>query len=776
MRIFVYILVPSLFLTLPASDNSTDERLLLELRRTNTPKEWYKHLEVQVTHTIYGSNEKNVESFHRLLSRKAYLLAAWCITSYADGRDMKTNDINNVLPKIPCGYAKIVSGIQPSKISFEMRTFSPLVIQTSFLVFELDEGGFCRRSTYVQLCSLLVYRNRRPAWDCPQSRQYCGHRKPWVEYTDYSRTAVALIQWNVRQPSNLTFTFTSIERQIAKVYREHSRVVNVTLDYRGFGLKFATRSMPFVNKWLFHQSPGNILHFGNFTACCYAGDFEIHDGFGNYYLLFQQKIANFSRRSLNIASSFYVATVTYYPNKRLIASYMQEIIRLLFSKHPVKVHFMKVDEISRASNHERLLHAVLGVNISSGGFPNVSFNIRSFHGWTDNSCQFGGFKLSNTITTDTVKLNYDQGPYCSRNMPSAPLIGTLVPRYIVLGGFQYFLVIYAFGPWFNIDIDIAMRQSDCEGLFDPVHLCTSSLVLKHPPKRGKPKVVRYIEGKNNEVSCSVIMQPNKKLAFSLNMFNIRNCIIFQSYSSQVGVTEQHSYEAAMSVDVTVSLVPAYLPENDITADWWHALRVGIIGELNDADNIKYSYQKFYKKVETLTFTSRNNNQNFGLYVSFRINQAIQDDNCSVAGAAYSFVGALNKNSMVADISSSCGKLPFLERRQYLFMYVLKFHVSFDVLKRNSFMYVNIECTCSNSSAFNTISILDIRRNSHSVSAIDTLMEIRHGYPLSFIVENEQNCYFLANYRIRYFPVYALLIFQGASDNFKLFVSKTCMTP
>ena len=765
MKIVLVIFLYSLINIINTLTYNTDTHLLAELRRKNTSKLWYDHLERQVTLTFQKHRSRDLLLLYKLLSNKAYHLAVWCLTSYAHVFSDETNDIINAKPWTPCGYVQIVQGILPSRVYYEMRTFEPLLIQTSFLLFQLESAGTCTGSSYVQLCSFeedLV---------CPIERQFCGYRKPWVEKAKHSRTVVALLQWNVRYHANLTFTYTSIETQIAKIYREHSYHSIITIyddPITAFILVYNAKPTTSVSIWLLQQTPGSILHFTDLKLCCYGGYVELYDGFENYYLLFQKKFGNFSEQVLNISSVFYVATIVFYPSENM-QEFNTEVIALNFSKQFSDVEFLAADQTNTVNNNRRLLHRTFGINISSGGYPNVSFRVRTFDGWNENNCRYGGFMLSHEITNDYLSIFYDQGPFCTRTVPSEPFLGTHVPPYIVLGSFQYYLVLYAFGPWFNIDIDVIMRASECEGLFEPMNMCTAELSTESISTRGKKKVVRIVIGQNFQIICSALLQRNDKISFSLKVIPMEICIMFQTNTPQIGVSAQYRFEATMSAQIMVSIAPTLLPLYEERSKLWNVTRIAITGRLQNASNIMHSYQESYSKIEVLTFTSHNFNQHSVLYVSFLIKKVKYVSNCSMDEGAFSRAHGKFKD-IIVDISSSCGNLPIFKQN----VYVIKFHTELYLLERQiPLIYTDFETKCLNSTTLNSITVFDGGLVEHRVTALYRRIEISHAYPISFMVENNAGCTSVMQYRIRQFTVYLNMSFRALSERTIVLVSQTC---
>ena len=504
-----------------------------------------------------------------------------------------------------------------------MRTITTLVLQIIFSLFTIESFGQCKRSSYVQLCWYDIY--KRPHWQCPEQMVYCGYRKPWIQTTKFSSAAVVLYQKNVRYPCNLTFTYTSIEWKKALVYTEHSKVgdIKITLSPQGITFKFADEQLIAASKFHLHQTLGNTLYFTYLFMCCHAGTIQIYDGFENHYILFEKEFPLFSEGYINISTQFNVASVIFYPNRTLSLVHI-DLFEQQFYKRAVDVQYLNIDETHRFTNNGSIMQVVIGVNISAGGgFPNVSFNIRTFEGWNQDYCLYGGYLLIHMVTNNILQLQYNDGLVCTRTSPSEPFIGSVSPANIVFGSFKYYFIIYAFGPWFNIDIDIIMRRSVCEGLFEPAKIClaTSSWDANHAKDR--LTLGRFVEGRHYSFLCHTMRQHNNRIASRLNIFKITGCIIFQSTSSLLNNAEIYTFRAAMTADVTVLMGPKYLPLYTITADMYNSIRVGRQGVSTNSSMIENTYHESY---------SQNQNQNQNNFISETYNVSNIKINLLLMGA------------------------------------------------------------------------------------------------------------------------------------------------
>ena len=454
-------------------------------------------------------------------------MVVWCVVSRGDGHQLTTDDVIHLQAPIPCGYLKVVAGIQPSEIHYYLKTMRSLALQIRFLVFHIDSfSEFCELASYVHLCL-----HDQETFHCPSSRKYCGYRKPWVETTDVSWMVVKLKQHNVRYPCNITFSYTSLERDIAYVYMEyeHHDIVDMvdfvsnTMTIRLFYHKGITQ---YYWNWRIKQKLGNILRLNSIQTCCFAGTLQMYDGFNNYYMMAEEQISNYSKKVLNVTSTYYIATVIFQLNETSVKLTENPLFILRFKKEVVNVRYLDVDMVISVKNYGGILHSVFAMNMTNGGYPNVSVEVRTFSGWNDNLCSFGGYSFTHEITIQSLNMTYQQGPFCNGQAPSVPFIGTHGPKHLVFGSFQYWLKIYAFGPLYEIDIGIIIRKSSCEGLFEPMYMCTEPIPGYNNQFHADDQAMRFVNATNYNIICSAAMQPNNMLLYHLRIFNIRTCLIF----------------------------------------------------------------------------------------------------------------------------------------------------------------------------------------------------------------------------------------------------------
>ena len=739
----------------------------IDFHKTYTSKIWFQQLELPFVETFTDELAGSVLASYALLFSKAHRMVVWCnIARLKD--EFTSDDTIHVQASEPCGYVKIVAGIQPSKLSFLMRTTRQLVLQISFLLFDIDSfSEFCSHVSYVNLC--LIIPND---WRCPEALKYCGYQKPWIHTTNSSSIVVLLVQRNVRYPCNITYTYTSLERQIAyrymsNEYHETIHVAATNLTINSLSIKIFTSVL---KKWRLHQKLGNNFRFKKLQTCCFAGSIDIYDGFESYYTIVQKQILEYLEEVLNIASTYYITTIIFKQNESLFTSDGEPHFLLTYEKEPVIVQFMEVGKSHTVNNQGLLLHSVFAINVINGGYPNVSVVSRLFNGWNDDVCSFGGYSFIHKIETKTINLTYQQGPFCNGQSQIVPFIGEHGPKHVVFGSFQYWLTIYAFGPWYDMDIDIIIRRSSCEGLFEPMHLCSTVAEGTDSHSHINHHMIRYIKTSNYNILCSTIKQPNNMLAYKLKIYNIKKCIIFQIISQLSGHTQLYNVQAIMKLDIAITIGPKYLPVNDITAERMCILRSGTMDRITNEENIESTYNS-QRNASSLTFFLIEYQQRPGLYAMFTFHMISRNKTCAKVGNALTYTGNRSQDTSkgIVEISSFCGKFSFVRQLTYIF----KLHLSSKSHDRILYMYSFFESKCY-AVMINSMTVIDESGLCHSVVAIHNELSISHSFSsVSCVFENKKNCSLTMAYRVQEINVYISMIsLRTQQSQTQLFVSQT----
>ena len=436
-------------------------------------------------------------------------------------------------------------------------------------------------------------------------------------------------------------------------------------------------------------------------------------------------------------------------------------MRLRYAVKPIEFQGLHWDEshheTTTFSNAGGLLYKGYYIRHSDGKFPNVSFNIRKFQGWNGNDCHFGGYMLIQTVKTGTMKTNSQQGPFCTNSSPSQPFVGKIGPKYIVLGSFEYFLIIYAFGPLYNIDVDIEIHPSNCEGLFEPQYMCYSALTKEDSTVDETPRLQRYIQGEHYGMLC-VVMRRSDVILYMLETYYIEKCLILQSISFGKGHKEYYTFEGFMDIKLSVTKIPPYLPDGKITGSLSAYARLRALDlhtYVLPIDRPNTNLQTSYPEIAAVKLRILNVHQSQSMYVHLRVDTIEATNNCihSIDKRHIFWVTNYGNTTLgVFEISNLCGLLRYTISFIYLFKFNFQLGVQYN--QHNIFLYIRLYSRCLAMAVSNVLTIVAQRATvSHSVIlaeeqyALDQLYE-----PIGVVYGNNFGCEFQMVYRARLYSI------------------------
>ena len=743
-----------------------DEHLLHELSTTYSDKLWFKHLEKPLELIFQLPLELVLNSWHAELSSKIYHLLSWCTPYLSYSLEQNSKVVyDHIALLAPCGYLIIKQGLTQGNASFQMYISKHLILQLNFSIFEMD---LARRSCSDSSHAYICHRNNF-GWQCPSSVFYCGNRRPWIETTKSFRIVFRVVQLNIRYPSNITSMYTSLDKQIAVVHRKHEKHEMVRWIHSPMSIICDNRISTDVHKWVLVFNIGTKFYFQFLETCCYAGSLELYDGFGSYYpLLLKQKLDQ-TGQQLNVSSQYHYTSLMFYVNSTyqfIRAFSTNQLFRLHYIRKSLDVMFLKVNEAVTINNRGRILHAIFGIKMRGGGFPNVSIITRDFKGWDENHCMYGGYSIKHVIASGFTNYTYHQGPFCPKALPSQPFIGTHGPKHIIFGKFLYFLIIYAFGPLYHIDIDIIMTTSLCEGLFEPVNMCSVALPELSKYYSHYPQFTNYFQGTNYRMLCYALRHENAIL-IQLSIEKITNCVIIQSISLFVGIIQHYTILTTLNITVENNVGPPFLTVYPITASSRKMIVIGSLSLSTKIMNLKQPFRSFFSNVGVTNFVFEDINQQVGLYMFYKFDAVNYMENCSRELENDHTKTAFNHTSKgVIEITSVCGSLDYEERSIYIF----KFNIPKpDSASLKQFVYLQFTTKCTGTIKKNILSVVTSQgKICHSVDVLYKTMQVNHHFmPIHAIYEDLLGCQFSMEYRIRPFNAFAAIVLTTPPQSYLL---------
>ena len=736
-----------------------DPFLLEELNTFNNLKLWFKHLEVPLTNTLQESYwSDSLSALLNRLSRKTYLLVHWCVP---DKKKPRNENVNHVRDWLPCGHVQIVQGGTKQYALIQHQVNSMFHMQFHFQLFEMDFAQMnCVDSSELLICRRIQNAERK-GWLCPRGWRFCGYRQPWLLTVPHNVAFVRLEQVNALHPCNITYAYTLIEKHISKIYLKHG--AKLLFSWSPPYPSDLINNLRFVEtalKWVIKVPLGYVQHFIHLESY-YDDDgiLEIYEGEERYHRILHWHFYYKNFQQLDVVSRYFLCNVQYYRRYLYINRKETAVFSLKYIGKTVKAQYLSVDKIATFNNKGDISYAIYAFEIAEGGFPNVTVTTRTFQGWHQNHCYYGGYLLHHRINTDNLNFVYSQGPFCSKSLPSQPFIGSHGPKSIVFGSFRYYLIVYAFGPLYHIDIDIIMQISKCEGLFEPINLCSVSITQKDHTFHHELQVRRYLQGAQFTLICSAKIEPakNNKITHSAEIFNIEKCIIFQSISLSQGYSELYTFKGKMDIEITVLNGPSFWPGGHVTASHTSHLTIGTLNLkteiLSTSSNLHLSKQD----VAILVFHSRNLREHLRSNTMMKISTIRRDDSSCIVKENHD---QSNVNDVkVLQITNFCGSLHGGTQTVFhVFQFTLH---SRNYQNEKRFMYLKLKSACTKpglKSIYSSLTVLTSKTTvSHSIDVMSKEFCFNHYYmPLSFIYDNRAQCPFNLEYRLRCFRISTII--------------------
>ena len=421
---------------------------------------------------------------------------------------------NNLLHFMPCGLVvnEIVKHNAPN-VAWVITVNSKFYVNVTFLRFEIRDTGKDCSSSVLQIAA---YKNR--GWRSQWHWKYCGYRPPWSEIIGSNEVVVAYNQNDMYFRPNVSLIYCIIDQD---------EYVKVDLQYIDVGpivyQNYYEIKRKFCLKWIINLSIGYVVHFSYLYLRNLTGLFYINDGPKDNYLYtifsLHQTLDDKFVDDVNTTTKYYVSVIKFLPQNHEKKIVGNKIIELSFTKQRL-VNDTKVliNRPIRIQHNGHILQSVYPISLDTH-YTNVTFNIRKFHGWNEGGCNLGGYAIIQQLSKDSSVL-VRSGPYCPGGGSNQPLITDDGPEYIVLGRIKTFLVIYAFGPEYWIDIDLITSTSLCEGFFDFPTICQAILEIPHNSQL-------IIQFRNFQLNCKRRRRRGNKYIF-VQLSKFIGCVVAQS--------------------------------------------------------------------------------------------------------------------------------------------------------------------------------------------------------------------------------------------------------
>ena len=703
--------------------------------------------------------------YYTNLFKKSSLQMKWCFPNFNNTKTPITDNTANLIrikKMILCGYAQIIRGTKKEYNVWKTVTGTVFVIQLKFLVFQVDtSSNQCRNSSALVILEKINYK-----WKQAIDVIYCGFQKPWISTLSSNYGAVSLREINVRNPCNITFLYTSLDNTTGQLYNKHEKQQYIymslnsdTLLYRG--------QLQHMYDWLIKVDVGFQLIFTKLEICCFHGRLQIFDGIEKLYLLTQRNTIKDETLSelLNVTTNYFTGYVDLQAQDLYRNLVYVKLLALSYDKGRVKITHIRENRVITVNSHNAMLHAVFKLPRKVGLYPNVSFIIRAFHGYTGANCYYGGYLIGNSFVTGSQTITYEQGPYCNDSYPMHPIVGSNGPKYVVLGSFHYYLLFFAYGPFYNIDLDIVVKRSECEGLFEPVHLCSSSATRMSEESLmvdQSSKFRRYVRGSNFQLFCFIRLNKYRnRRCFAIQFFKISGCILLQTASYNNMVEEEYTLSEPMSIHFRIVKTDLYNTTPHFTRDSYAMLRLTrfnlISSTLTVLGNDDLKTEFMMKEVGSMNLYLVNKLLNFGGVISLRIDDMSKSYKCfnstNSTNVHWIDKSQVNRTFYNLDILNSCGSVVYVEKN----VYAIKFLFS-TTSGYNEPFYTNVVFLTNCAEKMDMLTVIAAAGTiCHAVKIIRNDLYIdMHQRSFGIIYEKRTNCSAIFQYRLGKIPLHSVL--------------------
>ena len=728
-------------------EHYNNPHLLMELKSTKPDKLWFDSVKVPLSSAMNVSSMHTMDSWYSMLCRRAALLTKWCMPM--ENNAPQPGHTNHANLWTPCGHVTIILGIRQYNYTTYIYTYKLLVVQFDFLLFEVDASN----EKCVDSSSLSICQYNESGWICPQKWHYCGRHQPWLETTSSNKVTTTLVQLNVRSSCNISFTYTSIDINIAVIYDKYEQRDLISWIKVPFGFKVDQHDIKAYNHLAIVARFGFRFQLDSIRTCCFSGHIRIYEGERNYHPLLYRKVnTQYVEEPLNIIANYFQLSVQQYADTINFNNSRDIYFMLRYTFVSVDLESLQIGEVATLNNAEGLLYKGYQIKYNGVKFPNVSLTIRKFEGWNENYCHFGGYVLMHLVMKGTAhEASYEQGPFCSKSLPSHPFVGNIGPKYIVLGSFEYYLIVYAFGPLYTIDIDIHIHPSDCEGLFEPHNMCYPKMETANH-KVDKPQ--RYIRGSHYETLCVESSQHGKPI-YLVKTYNIKKCVVVQSISLRREYNEYYSFVGTMDIGLTVIKMPPYLSEGKNTAlvdGYARLVALNLHTHIIDINILNKPWRASYLKISTLNLYLCDVCPSHGMYIYLHVDVINTTTDCTNSVNDRNVFWAMNNNTLALfEISNLCGLL----RYSIPFVYAFNFNLHAVFWHSKSiFMYMHLHTWCTTNRTWNIFTVVAQRGAMfHSVSIIKELYVLNQQFePIGVVYQNYPGCTFQIVYRARMYLI------------------------
>ena len=472
-----------------------DSSLLVDIQKELSNKSWILHLYKPLQNTFLANrHHQALVYFHHIIKVQMDKLMAWCLP------ETKSLTRNHIQLWSPCGIAHFSPQILPSNrlitSAIHIKINKQFLILVNFTHFTMDDSGPDCQTTLLALGHDLS-----GTWEFPSYWRFCGKRQPWVEVSDTNHIIIAARQFYLRYPFNITIYYTSLDREMADGIRKKNSYIRTHLSndkpYLISGKSLRVLNILSHYKWILTVELGHVILYTSVRSCCFIGTFEIFSGIGTLLPMLQldKKTVLGKTHNISLVTTYFQSLVLLKFYETTLMPNNTEIIALQTMRVNHQTQHVDSNSTINIKHHGQVLYDIFMFNFSETKFPNISFVIRQFDGYNEGGCNLGGYTIEQTISNRALKPLL-LGPYCNGSTSNVPLIDGI--QYLILSKHESRIIFYAYGADYQIDLDLVVFESGCEGILDPVFACPFN---RHTKQTSNKRSALQIKSYNHIFQC-----------------------------------------------------------------------------------------------------------------------------------------------------------------------------------------------------------------------------------------------------------------------------------
>ena len=703
---------------------------------------WFNYihygLQVDLKHQQLCLTEYLSDVVHNINKR-----AIWCFPKVNRNHSSTTSTIH-LVTNVPCGYLQLHNSM--INIYQTILVHELFGIQLIFSLFEMDDGGAqCETSFFKVLVNEETF-----AQNWVATTTACGHRQPWNISLESNELVVQLKQRNVFQYCNITMNYVMLEKKMALRIIRDNHVVTVTDAYHQkagtiLSIIYDTFSSTIaIQQWDICVHMGFKVVFKSIKLDALAGNVQLYDGPDTHIIIYDH-LRN--KSVTNTIQSVYFQARMVYSMPELTSSENSSLFLKLRYKSLSNLRAIQVNtNKTLRTNGKNLNHLYHIVSMSSGLYPNVSLVIRKFHGWNEGGCTYGGYLISQISLVKTIK-SYHLGPFCSKT--SKYFINPHDLEHIATGKSRTYITVYAYSPWYWVDMDIVVGTSRCEGILEPLQLFDSTRYSAKHNHMGLLWMDKV------QMSLMKIRINNDSLeARQITLTRFKGCIVLQSMSYVHRISVTFLIMNPVRIALLFRIPRPILTERRHYRERKTELHLTHVDQSQNSIKVKSSFQSdtVYTAVRWLLQTWAKTE-----HLSFTMNAF------PVTNVVVPCVDTWERNETLVTMSHICGTFNCVSKNMFWIAFLTQplltklekriMYVTFS--KVNCSRYQNLsDVVMMRSDTSKIVQIIQLGRSNMQLRA--------HHCQVQFTYSKQQTCAFVEiSYRIQSIPMLTLI---GQFDN------------